>query len=96
MQLICSQFPFHTVLLQQAGLQEKSTFLQVFGKKPVYSGYIAIPALIVVMLVMTGLLVLYHHAPTAQSPARKGYALASSSEEERIVSPQPIGSMHDV
>jgi cytochrome b-561 len=56
------------------GLQEKTTFLQM-GKKlagdEVYGPAMRLPALALLMLAVTALLVLYHHAPPAAPPADK-------------------------
>jgi hypothetical protein len=51
----------------QLGLQEKATFLQLLGKKGVYSAFIRLPAVAELLVVATVLLVVYHYAPVGQS-----------------------------
>ena len=52
----------------QTGIQEKTTFLQNGMKlsgSQLYSDNLTIPASLLLLLAFTGLLVLYHHTPTA-------------------------------
>ena len=46
----------------QVGLQEKATFVQIFGKADVYSGVMVLPAVMVLILVSVGVAVMYVHA----------------------------------
>lgn len=55
----------------QTGLQEKATFLQVFGKKAVYSSFIRLPAFAVVLLLVTVLLVLWQYAAPPAGATRR-------------------------
>lgn len=69
----------------QAGIQEKQTFIQVFGKPPsLHVAVMWLPCLIQVLLLLTALLVLFHHAPpAAPTPAaarRQQYAEGGSPE----------------
>jgi hypothetical protein len=59
------------LLLLQTGLQEKATFLQAFGKKAVYSSFIALPAIAELLLLATVLLVLWQYAAPAASSTRR-------------------------
>lgn len=56
------------------GVQEKTTFVQM-GKKlsgeQVFDPIMRLPATIVLMLALTALLVLFHHAPPAAPPSEK-------------------------
>ena len=52
------------------GIQEKTTFVQFMKKPMLYSSNFRIPATIVLLLALTGIFVLYHHAPPAGA-ARK-------------------------
>lgn len=53
--------PSHDHLIK-VGLQEKATFVQVFGKAGVYSAVMVLPAVMVLLLVVVGVSVLYVHA----------------------------------
>lgn len=66
----------------QVGLQEKATFLQAFGKKAVYSGFIRLPALTELLLVATVLLVVYHFASPGSRKPQVQYAAVSTTDEE--------------
>ncbi|KAI8469941.1 MAG: cytochrome b561 [Monoraphidium minutum] len=55
-----------------SGLQEKATFLQLVGKKAVYSSHIRAPALAAALLLPLALLVLSAYAPLAPAPAPAG------------------------
>jgi hypothetical protein len=55
----------------QTGLQEKATFLQAFGKKGVYSSFIALPAMAELLLLATVLLVLWQYTMPAASSTRR-------------------------
>lgn len=59
----------HPHTTTQAGIQEKQTFLQAYGKKPLFSAPMWLPGLLQVLLLLTGLAVLFHHAPPAASGA---------------------------
>lgn len=59
------------VCLLQTGLQEKATFLQVFGKKGVYSSFIRLPAVAELLLLATVLLVIWQYAAPAASSTRR-------------------------
>lgn len=63
--------PITLLLLLQTGLQEKATFLQAFGKKGVYSSFIALPAIAELLLLATVLLVLWQYAAPAASGSRR-------------------------
>jgi hypothetical protein len=64
----------------QAGLQEKATFLQVFGGKPVFSAFIRAPAWAAALLLPLGLLVLWPQVP--QGPAAQRAAAAAARRDE--------------
>jgi hypothetical protein len=56
------------------GIQEKTTFLQTGLKlagDQVYGPVMRLPALVLLMLALTALLVMFHHAPPAAPPADK-------------------------
>jgi hypothetical protein len=68
----------------QTGLQEKATFLQLGGKKGVYSSYIRIPAMAELLLVALGLLVALQ------------FVFGGSKQQRQPVQYAPvIGSDHD-
>jgi hypothetical protein len=55
-----------------AGVQEKATFVQAFAKPPsVHAAVMALPALLVVLLLLLGLAVMFHHAPTPAGAAQQ-------------------------
>ncbi|KAL4452375.1 hypothetical protein ABPG75_008037 [Micractinium tetrahymenae] len=63
-----------------AGIQEKATFVQAFGKPPgLHAAIMALPAALVVLLLVLALVVLFHHAPGAAAPA------PASVEQERLI-----------
>lgn len=66
------------------GLQEKATFIQVFGKKDVYSGYIRLPAVTELLLVTTVLMVLWQYAQPGAAGRRQAvqYAVVGTTDEE--------------
>ncbi|PSC72170.1 cytochrome b561 [Micractinium conductrix] len=67
-----------------AGLQEKATFVQAFGMpSSLRAPVLVLPALIAVLLLLTGLAVLAHHAPLPPPPPHHRQA----SEEEALVTP---------
>eukprot|EP00879_Flechtneria_rotunda_P003581 GHRR01003815.1.p1 GENE.GHRR01003815.1~~GHRR01003815.1.p1 ORF type:complete len:293 (+),score=68.89 GHRR01003815.1:1580-2458(+) len=72
------------------GLQEKATFLQAFGQKGVYSGFIRLPALTELLLVATVILVLYHYPIPAGSRRQQVQytAVASHGDEESAIAAQ--------
>lgn len=56
------------MLSMQVGIQEKTTFMQDGMKlqgSALYRSYLKIPATLQLLLALTGLFVLYHHAPSA-------------------------------
>eukprot|EP00775_Hariotina_reticulata_P005615 gene5615-5853_t len=53
------------------GCQEKATFLQAFGKKAVYSGFLRLPAVTELLLLATVLLVLWQYSPAAAPPSAR-------------------------
>lgn len=55
----------------QLGCQEKATFLQAFGKKAVYSGFLRLPAVTELLLLATVLLVLWQYSPAAAPPSAR-------------------------
>lgn len=67
---------------EQVGLQEKATFLQAFGKKGVYSGFLRLPAAIELCLLVLALLVLYHYSAAAAGPKRPALAYAPVHTDE--------------
>jgi hypothetical protein len=74
-----------TAAVGQLGCQEKATFLQAFGKKAVYSGFLRLPALTELLLLATVLLVLWqHYAAAAPPPTRRQqpqYTAVQADEE---------------
>lgn len=65
----------------QVGIQEKQTFLQAYGKQPLYSPPMWIPGLLQLLLLLTGLAVLYWHVPPAASGASGGGAARRQAYE---------------
>ena len=56
--------------MPQVGIQEKQTFVQAFGKPAsLYEARMWLPGLIQLLLLLTGLAVLFHHASPAAAPA---------------------------
>ena len=47
----------------QTGLQEKAAFIQMAAKPSVRAPILVLPAVMVVLLLVTAVLYLYHHAP---------------------------------
>lgn len=75
------------------GIQEKQTFVQAYGKPAsLYEPRMWLPGLIQLLLLATGLFVLYHHAPPAAPPAhhrRQQYAGdADGTEDASLVTAQ--------
>ena len=54
----------------QTGLQEKAAFIQAFQHASIRSSVMVCPALIGILLAVTGAFYLYHHAPMAQTTGR--------------------------
>lgn len=65
-------------------MQEKATFLQVFGKKEVHSPYIRLPAVTELLLVATVVLVLWHYAQPVTAGRRQAvqYMPVGTTDEE--------------
>ncbi|KAL4857341.1 putative transmembrane ascorbate ferrireductase 2 [Chlorella vulgaris] len=62
------------------GIQEKATFVQAFAKPALRSGVMTLPAALVVLVLLLGIAVLYHHAtPAAPAPQQQW-------EREEVVS----------
>lgn len=79
----------------QAGIQEKQTFVQAFGKpQSLYEARMWLPGLIQLLLLATGLAVLFHHQPPAATPAhqrRQQYGAggeADDTEDASLVTAQ--------
>jgi hypothetical protein len=66
-----------------AGIQEKQTFIQTLAKpSSVFAGVMRLPVLIQVLLLLTGIAILYHHVPPArqQEPEHETLSLADAAE----------------
>ncbi|PRW57060.1 Transmembrane ascorbate ferrireductase 1 [Chlorella sorokiniana] len=78
------------------GIQEKQTFVQAFAKPAsLYEPRMWLPGLIQLLLLATGLAVLYHHAPPAAPPAHHhrrqqfgGSSEADGAEDAALVTAQ--------
>jgi len=68
------------------GIQEKQTFIQAFSKPAsVHSAIMALPAAIQLLLLITALAVMYHHAPQAapaHQPAHQSWRQQQGMEVE--------------
>ena len=84
----------------QTGLQEKSTFLQAFGKKPLYSSFIVSAATAELLLLLLGGLVLAHYnligggSSSNQRPPR--YSPVDVEEPEMEYSLTVMAGQHTV
>jgi len=72
------RFPHPILTQQQSGLQEKSTFLQLAGSKPVYSSFIRLPAWSAALLLPLALLVLFPQMATGGAATAAGGGAGSA------------------
>ena len=68
----------------QTGIQEKATFSQAFQKVGMFSAVMKLPAVLCVLLALTGAAVLWHHSEAAQPPpARRLVRIDETTLTER-------------
>ena len=79
----------------QVGVQEKTAFVQAYGKPAsLYAPIMCLPAVIQVLLLLTAMAVLFHHAPPAaaqhapQSPQWRQQQHESDGAEAALVTAQ--------
>jgi hypothetical protein len=84
--LRCARFRDVTAcgsVVVQAGFQEKAAFLQAFGGKGVWSGFLVLPVLSALLLVAAGVLVMWQHSsPAEHSPKETSYRAVTSIDGE--------------